>query len=397
MHSEAQLSSLVKDIRLWALELGFSAMGIASIDLDQDEQHLQNWLAQGLHGEMEYMARHGTRRSRPAELEPGTLRVISVRMDYWPATAADPWMVLEDSRQAYITRYALGRDYHGLIRKRLQKLADRIATRIGPFGYRAFADSAPVLEKALARNAGLGWIGKHTLLLDRDAGSYFFLGELYTDLPLPIDPPRSAHCGSCTRCIDICPTQAILGPQRLDARRCIAYLTIEQRGAIPVELRRLMGNRVFGCDDCQLVCPWNRYAKVTRITDFAPRHNLDHASLLELFAWSEAEFLHRTAGMALRRTGYIGWLRNLAVGLGNAPHDPRIIQSLHGRLDHPSALVREHVSWALAEQQAKHLAPSTVAANGSPLKGISKNYGERLSGGTSQSETPGYSRSIGEE
>ncbi len=368
MHSEAHLTSLVQDIRLWALELGFSATGIAGIELGEDEQHLRGWLTQGLHGEMEYMARHGTRRSRPAELEPGTLRVISVRMDYWPATAADPWMVLNNAQHAYITRYALGRDYHGLIRKRLQKLADRIAARIGPFGYRAFADSAPVLEKALARKAGLGWIGKHTLLLDRDAGSYFFLGELYTDLPLPIDSPRSAHCGSCTRCIDVCPTQAILGPQRLDARRCIAYLTIEQRGAIPVELRRPMGNRVFGCDDCQLVCPWNRYAKVTRIADFAPRHNLDHASLLDLFAWSEAEFLQRTAGMALRRTGYLGWLRNLAVGLGNAPYDPHIIQALRGRLDHPSALVREHVSWAWAEQQAQSLTSSTATAPGSLLK-----------------------------
>jgi len=397
MHSETQLTTLVQDIRLWALELGFSATGIAGIELGKDEQHLNDWLAQGRHGEMQYMARHGTRRSRPAELEPGTLRIISVRMDYWPATAADSWRVLKDPQHAYITRYALGRDYHSLIRKRLQKLAKRIAARIGPFGYRAFADSAPVLEKALARNAGLGWIGKHTLLLNRDGGSYFFLGELYTDLPLPIDTPRSAHCGSCTRCIDVCPTQAILGPQRLDARRCIAYLTIEQRGAIPVELRRPMGNRVFGCDDCQLVCPWNRYAKVTHITDFAPRHGLDHASLLELFDWSEAEFLQRTAGMALRRTGYTGWLRNLAVGLGNAPHDPSIIKALRGRLDHPSALVREHVSWALAEQYAKHRVPNTTAVGRSPRHGISNNHSERFGEQTPRSASPKPGKSLGEE
>jgi epoxyqueuosine reductase len=276
-------------------------------------------------------------------------------MDYFPqgASAEAAWHTLGNGERAYVARYALGRDYHKLIRNRLQKLADRIAAETGPFGYRAFTDSAPVLEKALARNAGLGWIGKHTLALDRDAGSWFFLGELYTDLPLPVDAPSTAHCGTCTRCIDVCPTQAIIGPYQLDARRCISYLTIESKEAIPEALRPLMGNRVFGCDDCQLVCPWNKFAQPTREEDFAPRHGLDHAKLAELFAWTEAEFLQRTEGMPIRRAGYAGFMRNVAVALGNAPHTSEVMEALAARADDPSPLVREHVAWALAQQAAR--------------------------------------------
>ena len=346
-------AALRAEIAGWARKLGFAALGVAGIDLPEDAAHLADWLAQGQHGGMDYMPRHAALRGNPAALQPGTLRVISVRMDYWPAQAADAWQVLGDGERAYIARYALGRDYHGLMRKRLQKLAERIAARIGPFGYRAFADSAPVLEKALARNAGLGWIGKHTLLLSRDAGSYFFLGELFTDLPLPLDAEPAAHCGSCTHCIDICPTRAIVAPRRLDARRCIAYLTIEHKGAIPEELRPLLGNRVFGCDDCQLVCPWNRYARVSTLPDFAPRHGLDAALLCELFAWDETTWSERTEGMALRRAGYAGWLRNLAVALGNAPASAETRAALGARAQHENALVREHVAWALAAQQRK--------------------------------------------
>ena len=343
-------AALARDIKRWASELGFADAGISGTDLGQHEQHLQRWLDDGHHGEMEYMARHGTRRSRPAELEPGTQRVISVRMDYLPPGSAKAWSVLRDGEAGYVSRYALGRDYHKLMRSRLQKLAGRIHAAVGDFGYRAYVDSAPVLEKALARQAGLGWIGKHTVLINRQAGSYFFLGELYTDLPLPVDAPASAHCGSCSRCIEICPTQAILGPYRLDARRCISYLTIELKGSIPEDLRAPIGNRIFGCDDCQLVCPWNKFAQETAEPDFAPRHRLDGAKLVELFGWSEAEFLSRTEGMAIRRTGYEGWLRNIAVALGNAPRSAAAREALNARADHPSAIVREHVAWALARQ-----------------------------------------------
>jgi epoxyqueuosine reductase len=341
-------ASLAADIKRWARELGFADAGIAGTDLGDDEAHLESWLGEGHHGEMDYMARHGTRRSRPAELEPGTLRVISLRMDYVPPGMPNAWDVLRDGEKGYVARYALGRDYHKLMRNRLQKLATRIQERVGDFKYRAYVDSAPVLEKAIARNAGLGWIGKHTVLINKRAGSYFFLGELYTDLPLPLDAPATAHCGSCRRCIDICPTQAIVGPYRLDARRCISYLTIELKGSIPVELREPMGNRVFGCDDCQLICPWNKFAQEATEPDFAPRHSLDGAKLVELFAWSEEEFLSRTEGMAIRRTGYEGWLRNLAVGLGNAQRSDGIVSALQARADHPSDVVREHVRWALA-------------------------------------------------
>jgi epoxyqueuosine reductase len=345
--SPIDYAALAQAIKHWARELGFADAGIAEIDLAQDEVYLKRWLAAGLHGQMDYMARHGDKRSRPAELEPGTLKVISVRMDYIPPGTANAWNVLADAEAGYVARYALGRDYHKLMRNRLQKLAERIGAQVGTFGYRAYVDSAPVLEKALARNAGLGWIGKHTVLINKRAGSYFFLGELYTDLPLPSASPASAHCGSCRKCIDICPTQAIVAPYTLDARRCISYLTIELKGSIPEELRAPIGNRIFGCDDCQLICPWNKFAQAAQEPDFAPRHQLDGARLVELFGWSEEEFNKRTEGMAIRRTGYEGWLRNIAVALGNAPPSPTSIAALNARADDASPIVREHVGWAL--------------------------------------------------
>ena len=354
-------SALLSDMREWAAALGFQQLGVAGIELGADETHLLNWLRQGRHGEMDYMASHGSKRSRPQELVPGTLRVVSVRMDYLPAQARPGFDVLAEPQRAYVARYALGRDYHKLMRTRLQKLANRIAERVGPFGYRAFVDSAPVLERALARDAGLGWIGKHTCLINRDAGSWFFLGELYTDLPLPLDTPASAHCGTCRRCLDICPTQAIVAPYEVDARRCIAYLTIELRGPIPLELRRAMGNRVFGCDDCQLVCPWNKFATPTVEADFSPRHDLDDATLIELFEWDEAEFLRRTEGSPIRRTGHVGWLRNIAVALGNAPYSAATVAALEQRRHHPAEIVREHVAWALAEQADKQVGAAAPA------------------------------------
>ena len=340
-------AAVAEQIRHWARELGFQQVGIADVALDRDAAHLEAWLEAGLHGEMEYMARHGSKRARPAELVPGTQRVISVRMDYRGRDDAAAWTTLADGEAAYVAQYAFGRDYHKLLRARLQKLADRIEAAVGPFGYRAFVDSAPVLERALARDAGLGWIGKHTCLINRGAGSWFFLGELFTDLPLPLDAPATSHCGTCTRCIDICPTGAIVAPYQVDARRCISYLTIELKGAIPEALRPAIGNRIFGCDDCQLVCPWNKFAQRHDEPDFRVRNDLDRAKLVELFAWSEAEFLARTEGSAIRRTGYEGWLRNLAVALGNAPRSDTIVAALAARAEHPSALVREHVAWAL--------------------------------------------------
>jgi epoxyqueuosine reductase len=300
---------------------------------------------------MAYMARHGTKRTRPGELVPGTLSCVSVRMNYWPQ-AAPAGDTLSNPERAYVSRYALGRDYHKVLRTRLQRLAARIAASVGPLGYRVFTDSAPVLEKALARNAGLGWIGKHTNLIDRAAGSYFFLGEIYLDLPLPADEPASAHCGSCTACMPACPTGAIVAPYRLDARRCISYLTIELHGAIPLEFRAAIGNRIYGCDDCQLVCPWNKFARPTAIGDFAPRHGLDDADLVSLFGWSETQFLQRTAGSAIRRIGHERWLRNIAVALGNGPGNARVIAALRARADHESAVVREHVAWALGRHRA---------------------------------------------
>ncbi len=343
----ADTAQLRQRIDGWARELGFQRVGITGVDVDEDAAWLRDWLAQGLHGDMAWMARRGELRENPAALRPGTLRVLSVRMDYATSETDADWAALADGERAYVARYARGRDYHKLMRNRLQKLADRIATEVGPFGHRVFVDSAPVMERALARNAGLGWIGKHTCLIDRDAGSWFFLGEIYTDLPLPVDVPASAHCGTCTRCLDICPTQAITAPYRLDARRCIAYLTIEHEGAIPEDLRAPIGNRVFGCDDCQLVCPWNKFAKIAAEPDFRARNNLDAASLVELFAWTEGEFMQRTEGSAIRRLGHERWLRNIAVGLGNAPTTPAIVAALNARRDDPSGLVREHVAWAL--------------------------------------------------
>lgn len=337
---------LAATIKTWGGELGFQAVGIADVDLGPAEQRLLEWLAAGRHGELDYMARHGAKRARPAELVPGTVRVITARMDYLPE-AVDSWHVMADGERAFVARYALGRDYHKVLRGRLQQLADRVAAEIGAFGYRVFTDSAPVMEVELARKAGLGWRGKHTLLLSRDAGSFFFLGEIYTDLPLPPDAPVSEHCGACAKCIDVCPTGAIVAPYQLDARRCISYLTIELKGAIPVALRPLIGNRVYGCDDCQLVCPWNRYAQVSTEPDFRVRNGLDCAALIDLFAWTEREFQARLAGSAIHRIGYERWLRNLAVGLGNAPSGERVIAALRARADHPSALVREHVRWAL--------------------------------------------------
>ncbi|MBM7061224.1 tRNA epoxyqueuosine(34) reductase QueG [Pseudomonas sp. UL073] len=342
------LDALAQSIKDWGRELGFQQVGIAGLDLAEHESHLQRWLAAGYQGEMDYMAAHGSKRSHPEQLVPGTLRVVSLRMDYLPG---DTQMAkrLAAPEQAYVSRYALGRDYHKLVRKRLQQLAERIQAAIGPFGYRAFVDSAPVLEKALAEQAGLGWIGKNTLVLNRQAGSWFFLGELFVDLPLPVDAPHaSEHCGRCSACLDICPTAAFVAPYVLDARRCISYLTIELKGAIPEELRPLIGNRVFGCDDCQIVCPWNRFARPTSQGDFQPRHGLDNATLAELFRWSEEEFLSRTEGSPLRRAGYERWLRNLAVGLGNAPSSIPVLEALQARRDDPSALVREHVQWARA-------------------------------------------------
>ncbi|SDD78155.1 tRNA epoxyqueuosine(34) reductase QueG [Aquimonas voraii] len=341
-----------EELERWARALGFAAIGVSGIDLGEDEAHLLDWLAQGCHGEMDYMQRHGTVRSRPEALVPGTLRVISVRMDYLPEGQAEAEAVLADPQRAYVSRYALGRDYHKLMRARLQKLADRVTEAIGPFGYRVFTDSAPVLEKALARNAGLGWIGKHSNLIDSKSGSWFFLGEILTDLPLPIDAPASNHCGTCTRCLAACPTAAIVAPYRVDARRCISYLTIELHGPIPEEFRAAMGNRIYGCDDCQLACPWNKFAKLSAEPDFRARHALDSSSLVELFGWSEEEFLRKTEGSAIRRIGHERWLRNIAVALGNAPPSPTVREALARQQQHPSALVREHVAWALQRQEA---------------------------------------------
>jgi epoxyqueuosine reductase len=340
-------AALARNIKTWAAELGFQQAGIADPDLGADEARLISWLDAGRHGEMDYMQRHGLKRSRAALLHPGTLRVVSVRMDYFPGDAAPATGVLHEPALAYVSRYALGRDYHKLMRKRLQKLADRIKQAVGDFSYRVFTDSAPVLEKPLARGAGLGWIGKHTNLLNREAGSWFFLGEIYTDLALPADQDSTDHCGTCRACLDACPTGAIVAPYELDARLCISYLTIELRGPIPVDLRPLIGNRIFGCDDCQLVCPWNRFATPSREADFSPRHGLDSATLATLFLWSERDFLRYTEGSAIRRIGYDCWLRNIAVALGNGPAEKSATDALVARRAHPSALVREHVEWAL--------------------------------------------------
>ncbi|MEX0430900.1 tRNA epoxyqueuosine(34) reductase QueG [Spiribacter insolitus] len=364
MDRTADIQRLREDIRQWADELGFDELGIARPALAEDEAHLLRWLRDGRHGTMRWMGRHGVKRARPERLVPGTVRIISVRMDYRPPDLEADDAILADGRRAFIARYALGRDYHKLMRKRLQRLAHRIEAAVGKFGYRVFVDSGPVLEKALGRNAGLGWIGKNTLLLNRHAGSYFFLGELFTDLPLPEDEPVEDLCGSCRACIDICPTGAITGPRQLDARRCISYLTIEHEGNIPEDLRPAIGNRVFGCDDCQAVCPWNRYAQPTDEADFHPRHGLESASLVTLFRWDEATFLKRTEGSAIRRLGHERWLRNLAVALGNGPADPEVLEALRERLEHPSEMVREHVDWAL-----NRLSRPSAAATARPSSG----------------------------
>lgn len=355
-HASARLSSaneyaaLAREIKRWGAELGFQNVGIADCDLTAAETRLLDWLGKGFHGDMDYMAKHGVRRARPAELVPGTLRIIATRMDYLPR-ARESWSVINDGARAFVSRYAVGRDYHKVVRRRLQRLADRITAAVGEFNYRAFTDSAPVMEVELAQKAGLGWRGKHTLLLSRDAGSYFFLGEIYTDLPLPVDRAPENHCGSCSRCLDVCPTRAIIAPYELDARRCISYLTIEHKGSIPVELRPLIGNRVYGCDDCQLVCPWNKFAQPSVEADFDVRNGLDNATLVDLFAWSEEEFHARLLGSAIHRIGYHRWLRNLAVGLGNAPTSTAVVAALRARADHPSAVVREHVAWALEQHE----------------------------------------------
>lgn len=364
-----QLSQLAELIKRWGRELGFQQVGITDTQLAAHETHLNAWLEKGYHGEMGFMAKHGTKRTRPEELEPGTQRVISVRMDYLPAEVESA-KVLGQPQRAYVSRYALGRDYHKLIRKRLALLAKKIEQEVGKIGYRAFVDSAPVMERALAQKAGLGWFGKNAMLLNPKAGSLFFLGELYTDLPLPIDPPfEHEHCGSCSACRTACPTGAIVDDKVVDSRKCISYLTIELHGAIPIEFRRPMGNRVYGCDDCQLVCPFTRFTRTTQEDDFTPRHDLDRASLISLFAWGEAEFLDKTAGSPIRRIGYERWLRNIAIGLGNAPWSEAVEAALLARRAYPSALVREHVAWALEEQRLKRgerIATKTLYSSSSP-------------------------------
>lgn len=346
-------AEFVGRLREWGAELGFGAVGIADLDLADAGERLRQWVEQGMHGEMDYMERHLPVRLDPAHLVDSARSAIMVRLDYAPADgvqiAERQQAALRDGETAVLANYALGRDYHKVMRQKLQKLADRVTSHIGPFGYRVFTDSAPLMEVELARKAGLGWRGKHTLLLSRE-GSWFFIGEILTDLPLPADEARTPHCGNCRRCITACPTQAIVAPYVLDARRCISYLTIELKGSIPEPLRPLIGTRVYGCDDCQTACPWNKYASASDVPDFAPRHGLQASSLVDLFAWTEQEFDQRTQGSAIRRVGHERWLRNIAVGLGNAPASQAAVAALHTRVDHPSELVREHVAWALARQ-----------------------------------------------
>jgi epoxyqueuosine reductase len=350
--SAAQLSELASNIKAWGVEMGFDAVGISDGELSKHEAHLNKWLEKGMQGEMDYMHKHGSKRTNPDQLVVGTKRVISVRMDYAPADIKAAEDVLENQNTAYISRYALGRDYHKVVRSRLKKLAQRIQQEIGQFGYRVFTDSAPVMEKALAEKAGLGWIGKHSNLLDSKTGSWFFLGEIYVDLPLPTDAAATNHCGSCQKCIDVCPTQAIVGPYQVDARLCISYLTIELKGSIPVELRSKLGNRIYGCDDCQFVCPWNKFAQTTKEPDFTPREQLTDQKLVDLFSWTETDFLSNTEGTAIRRIGYQSWLRNIAVSLGNADSSPEIVSALRLKLTSAEPMLTEHILWAL-EQHAK--------------------------------------------
>ncbi len=346
------LYDLTQQIKAWGKELGFDEIGISDGKLGKHETHLDNWLAKGMHGEMGYMQKHGTKRTRPHELVAGTRSVVSVRLDYAPADIKHAENVLTQTDTAYISRYALGRDYHKVLRNKLQKLATRIQDEVGEFGYRVFTDSAPVMEKALAEKAGLGWIGKHSNLLDSKTGSWFFLGEIYLDFELPSDTPATNHCGTCTKCIEVCPTQAIVGPYQVDARLCISYLTIELKGSIPIELRPKMGNRIYGCDDCQFVCPWNKFAQTSKEPDFSPRAQLTDRKLSELFGWSETQFLSKTEGTAIRRIGYQAWLRNVAVALGNADTSAEVLTALNDKRDTASELVLEHIDWAL-EQHTK--------------------------------------------
>jgi len=352
--SRSQLEVLAGNIRRRGLELGFQQVGFSDLDLSVAGERLRTWLALGYHGEMSYMERHGQRRSRPAELLPGTASVITARMDYLPAERQPPDGQLDHASKAYVSRYALGRDYHKTVRHRLAKLARAIEQEVGPMGHRAFVDSAPVMEKPLAEKAGLGWIGKHTNLINRDAGSWFFLGEIYVDIALPPDVPETSHCGSCRTCIDVCPTNAIVAPYQLDARRCISYLTIELDGPIPTELRESIGNRIYGCDDCQLFCPWNKFASPTAEGDFAPRHGLDDAELTDLFGWDEQTWLTRTEGSAIRRIGYTRWLRNIAVALGNAQSSDTVVRALEARMHCDSEMLRDHVQWALERHRGPH-------------------------------------------
>jgi epoxyqueuosine reductase len=348
---------LANDIRRWGQDVGFQQVGISDIDLSRAESRLQSWLAKGFHGEMEYMSRHGLKRSRPELLVPGTVSVIAARMDYLPGNAAPMAELLDHPSKAYVSRYALGRDYHKVLRARLRTLAQRIEEAIGPLGHRVFVDSAPVLEKPLAEKAGLGWIGKHTNLINRGAGSWFFIGELYVDFELPPDTAESSHCGSCRECIDVCPTGAIVGPYEIDARRCISYLTIELKHHIPVEFRKMIGNRIYGCDDCQLFCPWNKFAVSSSEKDFSPRNDLDSAELTELFSWTEEEWLQKTEGSAIRRIGYERWLRNIAVAMGNAEFSESLISALRKKYNTHSQLVDDHVRWALEQHDALQTGP----------------------------------------
>ncbi|MBA2653803.1 MAG: tRNA epoxyqueuosine(34) reductase QueG [Gammaproteobacteria bacterium] len=349
-NSTIDLLELAADIKRWGRELGFQQVGITDTHLEEAESYLNKWLANNYHGEMTYMHKHGSKRSRPAELVPNTLRIISLRMDYLPSNTRMVH-VLGNKNKAYISRYALGRDYHKVIKKRLLTLANKINDKVDCLHYRAFVDSAPVLEKAIAEKAGLGWLGKNTLIINKQAGSWFFLGEIFVNIPLPIDTPATPHCGSCSACIDICPTQAIVGPYQLDARRCISYLTIELKTAIPKEFRSLIGNRIFGCDDCQIICPWNKFAKITREAEFHARTQLNDADLVALFSWSEEEFNRFTEGSAIRRAGYQGWRRNIAVALGNAPTSPAVVNALKERFEDNSDMVKEHILWALQQHE----------------------------------------------
>jgi epoxyqueuosine reductase len=356
MNNATYLNQLAHDIKQWGLALGFDQIGITDTNLQAEEAYHQAWIAKGFHGEMDYMAKHGVKRTRPAELVPNTLRVISARLDYLPPNALASQQVLQDNSKAFISRYALARDYHKVMRNKLQKLSEKIQSSINQtegfnFEHRVFTDSAPVLEVALAEKAGMGWRGKHTLLINKDHGSWFFLGEIYTNLPLPIDKPSNNHCGTCSSCMEVCPTQAIVAPYQVDARRCISYLTIELKDSIPIEFRSLIGNRVYGCDDCQLHCPWNKFAEISREPDFSIKNGLDDISLIDCFSWSENTFKTKLAGSAIYRIGYTQWVRNIAIGLGNADTTPEVIAALQARVNDDSAILREHISWALAQHQ----------------------------------------------